>query len=44
MNVSELQRRRNLANHTKPELIDRIVELEEDLDKLNQAFEAGAFT
>ena len=44
MDVSELQRRRELSDLTRAELIERVVELEQDLGKLNQAFEAGQFT
>lgn len=40
--VNDLIRRRNLAALPKIELIDRVVELETDLHKLNQEFEIGA--
>lgn len=42
-NQSELARRRALANLTRAELIERVSELEHDLDALNHAFEVGAF-
>ncbi len=41
---NSLRRRRELVNLTKPELVSRVVELEDDLEKLNLAFEMGQFT
>lgn len=43
VNTSDLQRRRELLNLSKTELIERVSELEHDLDTLNHAFEVGAF-
>lgn len=42
--VNDLIRRRNLAATSKYYLIDKVMELEDENRKLNEALDAGQFT